>query len=1214
MAKQQTRQHAAMQPLNPASINLSGLNLIEASAGTGKTWTITALYILLILKRRIQPENILVVTYTRAATAELRERIRNRISATLELYISGREPADELEQFLVNDDSSLTAENRRLLARALYSFDNAAIFTIHGFCQRSLLENAFESGSLLDSEMASDQSALVGQICDDFWRATIMTGQEEFLRQLIARGYTPASLASPFRGHFQNPFLEIIPDGEELDLGPIAANARALQAQLAGIWKKERREITGQLEQGQLKQTAYKPQQIEAAALKMDQWLQGNRLDAPDGLSLFTPDKIEKNMKKDSRQPDHLFFKLWGGLEQAVARLEQSFHQTLISCQRQLHGYLQQELHKRKQAMNLKHFDDLLLEMYTAMEADNGGLAKTLRNRYQAALIDEFQDTDPLQWRILARLAGIDASPANAGREEYPLFLIGDPKQAIYSFRGADIHAYIAAAQASSPERRWTLDTNRRSSKALVAAVNTLFKSENPFINPQIAFHPVGSGRSDRHQLLQDGQPVTSPLRFRVLNRDGLEKTAVKGLAHLAIAEDTAATITGLLNDRLEIITKDGIRRRLRPEDIAVLVRTHQQSQMIQNSLNRLAIPSVQHGSATIFESREAREILCILRAAANPAHGAMVREALLTGLIGMNANQLHDLQNNPSAWDDWLTRFKDLNQAANSGGVIALGAQLLGECGVRGNALSRPNGDRILTNLLHCLELIHQAERENSLPLDACISWLQRQISANQGDDACLLRLETDENAVSISTIHASKGLEYPVVFLPFSGDVASKNSPAPIFHGKDGRLTCDLGSDQIELHQETAREEALEEAARLFYVAATRAEFLCFISWGCINGYHESPLARLLHNGRGCDSKSFTKLADSDLMDDIKTLAEQARQEYGLEAIACSFIPARRAEKPVRTVSSDTPEALVCRELKNPLNSSWRISSFTSISGVRERHHQNDDSQTSNVERPGEPSLAGNGMSIFDFPRGAEAGNCLHELFERLDFSTPINKRNEDEIGACLERYGYNQQWLETVKKMLGNVCNAQLLPDQAAFSLSRLQPGKWQTELEFYLPLGLLNENRLQESFAGILDPSRHGRFSEELKKLRFQESCGMLHGFIDMLFEHDGRFYIIDWKSNHLGFRNEDYGTQQMLNAMVEHAYILQYHIYTLALDRLLRQRIAGYDYSSHFGGILYLFIRGVDDNAPGCGIFHDRPEEEFILQANRLLLGQADSNQ
>ncbi|MBI5483380.1 MAG: exodeoxyribonuclease V subunit beta [Deltaproteobacteria bacterium] len=1198
-----------MKPLNLKSINLSGLHLIEASAGTGKTWTIAALYILLLLEKELRPEQILVVTYTRSATAELRDRIRQRISSLLELY-SGQRTAsdDELEQILMQERRPDPDRARRLLTRALHSFDDAAIFTIHGFCQRALLENAFESGSLFDSEMSSDQSAVVRQVCDDFWRKNILARPNDFIEHLVAGEFTPEKLAKPFEGHYQNPELSVIPVTAPPDIAPLILQRASLFQAVGRLWNAERSQIIAQLEGDSLNRTSYKPEQISAAGQLLDSWLAADNPNAPcSKLDLFSAGNIiSKRTKATVAIPDHPFFALCQQLSETLNLIEQARRDMIIACRQELRQWLQNELSKRKKILNTRSFDDLLLDLHLALEAANGAaLADVLRQRYPAALIDEFQDTDPLQWNIFSRL--LNPLPSREGECNYPLFLIGDPKQAIYSFRGADLFAYLNAGKSVIADNRQTLGMNFRSVPALVSAVNTIFNKPdlNPFQHKDIIFEPVAAGTTSADPFSCDSSPALTPFHIWIYPRPDQTKAESKPAASARITSAVAAEIYRLLEQGCRDADSSETQPRITPGDVAVLVKSHRQAADVQQALRAIGIPSVQQGSATIFESEEALDMLRILRAAAWPGNERMVREALLTPSIGLTANEISafvDSSGDHPGWEEWLLRFRDLGMAHRSGGVTALAAQLLDNCGVRKRQLSSAGGERALTNILHCMEMLHQAELEHGKSLSGTISWLERQISGNHGDDAALQRLETDDNAVRIATIHASKGLEYPIVFVPFAWDPPATRSGRVMYHDENGRLVLDLA--EAEEHKILAREEREAEAVRLLYVALTRARYRCYIVWGSINGAVDSALFNLLHGGiLKRENKALAELPDS-------VILEHVRQAAGVAAngIIAEMMP--EAADNLRYNDNSQPETpYTCRTLAHIPGDNWRVSSFSGmISGAGHPFLPRDhDNLAKEVESgTGSGPEASGGLTIFEFPRGAKAGTCLHEIFEQLDFSSIKKGQIESVSGAVLAANGFSGQWLPAVSQMVMDVATAEIIPGLPGFSLSQLKQGAWQTELEFYLPVRQLDPDTVRTLFDGLLD-DKSADFQELLESLSFQRSRGMLQGFIDLVFVHAGRYYLLDWKSNHLGNSQGDYGREQMQQAMCRNAYILQYHLYTLALDRLLKLRLPGYDYETHFGGALYLFLRGLKTTGTGSGIFHARPSLEFIQRADRTML-------
>ena len=1191
-----------MNPLNLASINISGLNLIEASAGTGKTWTIAALYILLLLEKELRPEQILVVTYTKAATAELRERIRRRIATTLDLYSSGRSPADDdLERLLMTSRSHDCERAKKLLTRALYAFDDAAIFTIHGFCQRALLENAFESGSLFGSDMISDQKAVVKQVCDDFWRSRILTQPDDFVEYLVAEGYTPEKLVKPFDGHFQNPDLIIVPQVDDVLVAPLITERNRLYVQLCSLWRSDRSAIVAQIEQARLNQQSYKPSQIEAASKSFDSWVAGgNAAVINNKLDFFSAAKISsKTTKASPSTPDHPFFTVCQQLSEDLNSIKYAFQEKIIACQHDCKRWLELELGQRKKTLNQRAFDDLLLDLHLALEAESGdALAEKLRQRYMAAMIDEFQDTDPLQWNIFKRIGN---------GKDYPLFLIGDPKQAIYSFRGADVFAYLNAGKSVNPQQMHTLVTNFRSDPTLVHAVNALFDfGSDPFMCQDIPFDPVGSGRSTNDRMLLNGIPDERPLRFWVYPRSDETKTESKPVATGSIVPAVAGEIASLLKPAHVSLSLSGHVRPLKPGDIAVLVKTHKQAEKVQEALTVLGIPSVQQGSATIFETPEALDLLRILRAATEPHREALVREALLTASMGLSANQVSryvESSGEDPEWESWLARFQNLHTVAESGGVVVLVSRLLGSCGVRQRVLSRVGGERCLTNLMHCSELLHQIEREQGKSLPGLVTWLERRIGRPGKDDASLLRLETDENAVMISTIHASKGLQYPVVFVPFAWDGPSRPPDRALFHTDDGNLVLDIAGEEENLQRAAAEQKA--EAVRLLYVALTRAEFRCYAVWGGINGAADSPLFHLLHGGSASqDGRNFSAAGDRAILDDMQRMSGS-----GGTGISAQMMPAAGTVPPYRRgVSSGTP--YTSRTLGHPPRDDWHVASFSSMtsgSGHVFEPHDHDTIPADMAVVQAESEQSASGLSIFHFPRGAKAGTCLHEIFEQLQYPQLTGESVTAIARSSLAGNGFHELWLPAVRRMVEDVTSALIIPDHPDFTLAQLKRGDWQAEVEFYLPIRQLAPDTLRRLFEGIMDEERFVDFSQLLNRLSFRQSRGMLQGFIDLVFTHNGRFYILDWKSNHLGMKTSDYTQDTMHESMCRSAYILQYHLYTLALDRLLKVRLPGYSYDKHFGGAIYLYLRGISAGSATGGIYCGRPQPEFIRRAGEMML-------
>jgi len=1059
---------------------LAGRNLIEASAGTGKTFTIAGIYLRLVLELRLAVADILVVTFTEAATKELKERIRKRLKEAEEAFARG-ESADPLLAGLLQREPD-HAEARRLLSNAVRSFDEAAIFTIHGFCQRTLQENPFESGSLCDTELLTDQGTILREIAQDYWRINCYGAPRERIAAANAAGLSPSSLLGMARRIGSDPFASVIP-----------------------------------------------------------------------------------------------------GLPPAVRETEE----WLLSLRRGFFDYLAAELPKRKRTRNVRSFDDLLLDLHAALGRAGSLLPQLIRERYRAALIDEFQDTDPVQFAIFDTIY-----PAGS---PIPFFLIGDPKQAIYSFRGADIFAYMEAAQKT--EARHTLLENWRSEPPLIRAVNTIFGANQlPFLFKAIPFSPVQPAQKER-TLLTENCKSTAPLKLWFAPRGNAGKPINKGDAWELLPEAVASEIARLLREGACGKLKIG-ERGVQPGDIAVLVRANRQARLMQRALTRRGIPSVLCSAGNLFESEEAAELLRILTAVAEPGHEALLRGALATDLCGVSGDELARLSADEGAWEQVLEEFRSYHELWKASGCMAMALSFLERRLVRERLLSAPLGERRLTNVLHAVETIHQAQMEGHLGMEGVIAWLACRITEEPKREEHEIRLETDEAAVQLVTIHKSKGLEYPIVFLPFCWSEFGGKEEAALFHDqKSGRVVLDIGSPGLAGNQALARRESLAESLRLLYVALTRGKHRSYLVWGAFKDAGNSALHYLLHPNAQPDAKGQVSLSDQQMREELAGLA--ASSQGAIELIT---LPAADRE-PYRPQEADG-SALSCRRFTGGIARDWRVASFTSLSS---RHHQGVELPDRDEAKAGEqePARGVDPAGIFAFPRGAKAGIFLHEIFERLHFASH-RQTLEPLVGELLGRHNFAADWQGAVCAMVKNVLQAPL--GEEVLTLAGIGMERRLTELEFFFPLAAITSDRLREAVSRFSGQPFPVDLTALFGQLSFAPVQGMLRGFMDLVIEQDGRYYILDWKSNHLGNRVADYDQAGMRREMEQNFYPLQYLLYTVALDNYLKLRIADYDYDQHFGGVFYVFLRGVDGT--GNGIFVDRPPKELIRELSEALIGRS----
>ena len=857
-------------------------------------------------------------------------------------------------------------------------------------------------------------------------------------------------------------------------------------------------------------------------------------------------------------------------------------------------------------------FDDMLFNLHARLAgADGAALAATLRRRFGAALVDEFQDTDPLQYAIFEAIYR---------DSDAPLFLVGDPKQAIYSFRHADLHTYLRARGAARAE--YTLDRNQRSSQPLLDALNGLFGA-NPraFMQAGLDYRPVRLGAKPRAPLVESPLPARAALQLWQLPRDGdgqpLHRAEAMRLANAAVAGEIARLLASARNGQARFND-----RPLAAGDIAVLVRSHAQGAAMRRALSAVGVGSVELSQASIFDSADAADLERLLAAMLEPQREPLLRAALATEAMGFDAAALQALAGDEAAWLDCIGRFTAYRHSWLTRGVGRMLREWNRGEGVSRRLLQRPDGERRLTNLMHLAELLHSAAASHTGP-EALLRWLREQRGRARRDDASQLRLESDRNLVQVVTIHRSKGLEYPLVFCPmlWDGHGRSDSRGEGLEYRDDGQAVVDMRTLDKAAVKAIKAQQALDAAAetmRLIYVALTRAVHRCTVVVGPYASRHgknlspvQSSRARLnwLVAGNGLSPQQWlhNKLTPQQIDDAWAALALRHAPQIAL------------APLPVGSAVGLAPEhgaaqRLAALSLPRPLPPAWWIGSYSSLAhGARHEdaaldHDLRGPPAADDAIGPAASAGAGAGVDvdvdvdfhtddILHFPRGAVAGECLHALFERIDFSDPAGWPAA--VAAALRRFApalpahdSRARWPRMLLRMLHDVLHA---PLPGGLRLAQVPPARKLVELEFHLPSHRLDAAELVHTLR------HHG---QAVPALQFGTLRGYLRGFIDLVFEHDGRWYLLDWKSNHLGESPQDYAAAALQRTMAQQGYQLQALLYALALHRHLGQRLAGYRFEQHFGAVLYLFVRGVRPDwtladGTAAGVHAQRPTLQLL---------------
>jgi exodeoxyribonuclease V beta subunit len=1186
------------QLLDAATFPLHGSRLIEASAGTGKTWTIAALYLRLVLGhggedgfgRPLLPAEILVMTFTRAATRELSNRVRERLMEAAAWF-----------------RGEIDLDDPYLEALAAETMDEAAIFTIDAWCQRMLREHAFDSGSLFDEELLGDESALFEDAAHDYWRQNVYPLNAAALASLLACWRDVGALKQSVRELVRRVgVLGEVPDESLAAL--IAREEQRQRAELARLKAGWSARIDAmELWIAATREAA--PKSLNGNKLRPDslvKWFDALRAWALDPAQLMpeladtawhrlTPDGIMDAFSKGfSAEVPECFgctTELWEALKALSPLRHALMRHAAASIARRM-----AELKRRSRQFG---FADMLERLKSALEGPNGeALRRRITAQYPVAMVDEFQDTSPDQYAIFDLLYQVAANERSHG-----LFLIGDPKQSIYGFRGADIHSYLAA-RAATEGRHYQLGTNFRSTAALVAAVNQLFNhAEQPGfaagafrfrkggVNP-LPFDPVGA-RGRPEQLVGVAGPYQA-LAVCSSARDDMRADDYREF----FAHHCAEHIVNLLNDPQAGFKKGEAFKRLVPADIAILVRDRREAQAIRRALEQRRVASVYLSDKdSVLDSVEAADVLRWLHAVANPLDGALARAAFATRTADLGLAELARLSSDELEWETRVEQLKALHVVWQRQGVLAMLRRFIHELRLPSRLLAEAGGERRLTNLLHLAELLQtasgQLEGEQAL-----IRWFAEQVAGHgEGGDERVLRLESDADLVKVVTVHKSKGLEYPLVYLPFAVTArkAEKRNRSFFDYVEGGVRRIDLAlSDAALAAVERAR---IEEDLRLLYVALTRARHFLWLGVAAVAGrkagenkLHESALGYLLTGGAPIAAA------------DMRGHWERLRGE--LAAIELQDLAA--PEGLTLLARQDARAPLVeARAFSGSFERNWSVGSFTSLtrqtSAAPMRAQQETLLEEEQEDGKRLPAQRGDDAPWHRFPRGSVPGNFLHEQLEWMGqegFAIVDDDKFAERLGQRCERAGWGHRqedaiiWLRTVA--------GTRLPQLGAplSQLAAVMP-----EMEFWFPSERLESGALDRLCrAHVLGDTARPALPE-------RQLHGMLKGFADLVFEHEGRYWVLDYKSNYLGGSDAAYSQAAMAQGMAAHRYDIQGAIYLLALHRLLASRLgADYDPAAQLGGAVFLFLRGIANSATrGCYLIE--PKTALLDGLDRLLGGE-----
>lgn len=1123
---------------------LQGSNLIEASAGTGKTFSIAILVLRLLLRHFNQAQDekekttiyinqILMVTFTTAAVAELESRIRKYIYIAEQYAVSEGDAQDAIREEhpliarIVDEALSLAADHseiKQVLKDNLLLLDESNIMTIHSFCQSTLNEFAIETNQLFGVELYTETDKLLEIELNKFWRKHITQLDVSILRQLDLK-QKRKDLKEVVQYHLDGKVYAFY--SSEKDYAKTDFNE--LWQRISSELEAEKEIAFSQLQQWFASAAVRDSIDASSAVKKSKEKYLSVLDDLVAFMEVYSSDKskVKNDLPEDFKMLLDTFIDKYANIVDLVQRLF-FVEVNNLAIQEISEGYEQY-----LSSNNFVTYDQLIEKLHAAIYSSRSTILKEkLNEKYKAVFVDEFQDTDRKQYDIFFETFA----------QQSILFLIGDPKQSIYGWRKADMLTYFKARE--HVQSVYHMNINYRSSKIAIDAMNHFFK-------PNPRFDTFYYQEEKEHIDYTDvDAPADSGKGFLAYGdeaNNGMELVALSN--NTEITEQVAALTLQLLTDG-NYSLKD---RPVEPSDIGIVVRTNGQATRIKAALSQRNIPSVVVNEEKVLTSEGAVDVLYLLHAVLMPSL-SKINRFLMVDLVGFNYKELLRVDDNKA-----LDIFQELNSIWIKSGVYPMLIRFVSLFSIEEKWMQKAEGERKLTNFFHITELLNQMEKKRGYAPEELIVWLQRSIDGQEHTgDEYELRMESDENAVKIITIHKSKGLEYNIAIAPFldlDSNLATNRSFVQFYDKAIGQyVTKDalLLTKEEKTNYQTEQE---RENRRLVYVAITRAAYKFYV----------------FHSKREKESS-------------LAAFYEALKDEV----LATSLLPDRHMEASYSNKNTIHYSRPLEAEHFTLLDTNWHKLSFTGLSYHGER----------SVKERTKTFASDYDAFVFDQLKfGAASGNLLHSLLEEIDFSSDRNR--EPVVKNILQRYlpSESESIYPNIELFLDHVLNATIKVDEHSFQLNQISNRRRLSELEFDFPIQSFDYKKLSFILKDFYPVHTRAFDSQQLQ--------GLMNGKIDLFFEHDGRFYILDWKSNYLGYELENYNSESLLQAMDENNYHLQYLIYIVAAKKMLESRLGYFNYEQQFGGVVYLFLRGVrKDNS--SGIFTIKPSYKIIASLERLL--------
>lgn len=1176
------------QNFDPLTIPIkNGIHLIEAGAGTGKTHAITNLYLRLLIEFSLSVENTLVLSYTNEAVINLKTKIRMIMSELLAMLIANN-ISPYYKEWYSRLPNKLGA--KLVLETAIHYFDEAKIFTIHSFCNYILRENSLQTGLKNTWQILPDHSLILKEAVEDFWRCEFYSADQSVIQYLISNNYSPELLLKRVRMFVCKPFLLVEQPTCNTHPAELLKQLNNKFYKARDLWNQYRSDIAIILTSPKVNKIIYKPHILQSWLEAMDKYLSSsNPNNIFNNFDKFTTSKIYKvnEFIRNNYELSHQFFNICQDINDISDKIKNYFEYILLI---KLIYWCNSEIHRKQNYTRILSYDDLLGVIYTEIIIKNNKeLINKIQTRFPTVLIDEFQDTNFVQYAIIKK---IYFSNKNV------VFLVSDPRQAIYNY--AENNTYLNAR--SEVTQIYTMHVNWRADNRLIKANNALFALyyQNPLDN--ITFETTKNYKQD---LLWINNELEPPMQLWFIEEDTNKFN--QSFLSKELAERNAVLITtteiikllkmghlgsACIGHTTEYCTP------ISGGDIAVLVQNYQQSLLISQSLSQAGISNIQYAPSSIFASEEAEQMEWLLAAVLDPNNKSYIRLVLLVFVANFDLNYLSKLIENEEYYNNWVDKLCNYKVLWNQYGFMHFFRLFISENHIVEQLLQYNYGKRKITNFLHLSELIHQAGYKKFMEFS--LQWLQkRRVMSTLSEKEDQLRIINDnKHSVKVLTIYNSKGCEYPIVFCPFLWDSLLTNKNYVMQYdaaSKDSNiLNLRLGINHYEKIL-TKQEVLMAEKFRVFYVAITRAKQRCYIIFCKTKGTQNSPVFWFLRDqDKTCsifDKINLVIQPVQDVINVTKILANSYNSKISFTHTD-SLIP--KDNKNINTHENNIKKI----PYTNISKQAWKISSFTQL---REQENLGKILHLPFLEQDIEVDIGNyqpkNVMpSMLNFPRGANTGRCLHKIFENVNFSKVTYTSLVNTVSSVLRKFGINQDWTFVVTDMIKHVLSTPL-DTQELIVLNKIKEENCLKEFEF-----LYSSNSNLVATLKELFPS----YNYKNSSINQKEYLLYMHGYIDLIFQaSDGKFYLLDYKSNWLGPNLDFYHKDNLEIVMTSKLYTWQYLIYTVALHRYLRNRLASYEYHSHFGGVFYLFIRGISLDR-NYGIYYIIPEFNLVKQLDKII--------